>query len=64
MYVYLKSIYPCKRNRKGIGDLSSYNKRNVPFFCFSFDHKEVASLRRYHTLCQPGFFVSRGRFLA
>lgn len=34
------------------------------FFCFSFDQKEIASLRRYHTLCHPGFFVSRGRFLA
>ena len=49
---------------KDIRDLSSFNKRNFPSFCFSFDHKEIASLRRYHTLCHPGFFVSRGRFLA
>ena len=53
MYVYPKSIYPCKRNLKGIGDLSSYNKRNLPFFVLVLIKRKLpvcAAITLYATL--------------
>ena len=53
MYVYPKSIYPCKRNLKGIGDLSSYNKRHLLFFVLVLIKRKLpvcAAITLYATL--------------